>query len=339
MYATGTGSLPGTDMRGAVRHVLGSFEHAWLPELPSRGVGADMVGRASAMLDGLAVDLQPAGWRLVGNRGVDHERAISMLRRDLDDLEEAAQTFDGTVTITVCGPWTLVSLLERFTGDKVLADRGARRDVAQSLGSGVAQLLAEMRRRLPCVRFAVQLDEPLLPSVLTGTVPTASGFGRQRAVERPEATALLDFVVAPVRDEVERVRLHSCAPWPATAGLPDGGVDTDLLQRSGIDEVSLDARLLRGVDLDRLGPWMEAGRGLVLGLAPTHVPDAVSRPDAIVRRGLDLLRPLGMDPAVLQERVALSTACGLAGWSLRPAMAQLDALLEATPLLAERLDD
>ena len=32
-----------------------------LPELPDRGVGSDMVGRALGLIDGLGFDLQPAG--------------------------------------------------------------------------------------------------------------------------------------------------------------------------------------------------------------------------------------------------------------------------------------
>lgn len=40
----------------------------------------------------------------------------------------------------------------------MLADHGARREVAEALGNGLAGLVAETRRRLPAVRFVVQLD-------------------------------------------------------------------------------------------------------------------------------------------------------------------------------------
>lgn len=336
MYATGVGSLPGQDFPGAVQHVLGSFEHAWLPELPARGVGADMAGRTLAMVDGLAFDLQPQGWRLGEHSGVDHERARSILRRDLDDLEEHAQAFTGSVTLTATGPWTLAALLERPRGDKVLADHGARREVAEALGGGLASLLAELHRRLPAVRFCLQLDEPLLPAVMDGRVATASGFSRLRAVDRPVVTDLLQRVTAPVRPALaasdgdlraDDVLLHCCA----------AGLDLDLVGRAGIAAVGLDVGTLTPRDLDAVAGWLEAGRHLRMGLADTATPDAVTRPDALVTRALGLLRPLGLDPDLLVAGLSVSTACGLANWQVGPAMRQLDALREAAPLLAEQL--
>lgn len=327
MYATGIGSLPGADMPGALRHVLGSFEQAWLPELPGRGVGADTVGRTLAMTEGLGFDLQPQGWRLLERSGVDHGRARGLLRRDLDELEEAAQGFTGTVTLTMAGPWTLAALVERSRGDKVLADHGARRELAESLAAGASALLAEMGRRLPEVRWRVRLDEPLLPAVVSGGVATASGFSRLRAVDRPQASALLSVLSEALAEQVVRVGVHCCAP----------GLDLDLLARSGIAQAALDVGTLGLRDLDAVASWLEAGHELLIGLAPTQRPDVVSTPDEIVRRGLDLLRPLALDPDLLQRSLAVSTGCGLAGWTLRPAMRQLDALLEAVPLLAEQL--
>ncbi len=64
---SGVGSWPGESPREAVRAVrdlLGDgVPH--LPELPGRGVGADMIGRAASLLEGLHVETQPFGWRLV----------------------------------------------------------------------------------------------------------------------------------------------------------------------------------------------------------------------------------------------------------------------------------
>ncbi len=327
MYATGVGSLPGKDFPGAVKNVLGSFEHAWLPELPARGGGADMVGRTTALLDGLGIDLQPQGWRLGEHSGIDHDRARSFLRADLDVLEEHAQNFTGSVTITACGPWTLAALLERPRGDKVLADHGARREVAEALGNGLAGLVAEMRRRLPAVRFVVQLDEPMLPQVMSGGVPTMSGFSRLRSVDRPLASDLLQRVSTAVRGQTEQVALHCCAP----------GLDIDMVGLSGIDLVGLDVGTLTAAQVDALGAWLEAGRDLRLGLVDTAVPDAFTRADGIVQRGLSVLRPLGLDPDLLNRLVSISTACGLAGWSTPVAARQLDALLQAADLLPEQL--
>ena len=50
---TGVGSMPGTDPLRAAEISVGECEFAFLPELPARGLGADMVGRAAALLDRL----------------------------------------------------------------------------------------------------------------------------------------------------------------------------------------------------------------------------------------------------------------------------------------------
>ncbi|MEZ5194580.1 MAG: hypothetical protein R2734_20290 [Nocardioides sp.] len=51
--------------------------------------------------------------------------------------------------------------------------------------------VADVRRRLASRRLVVQVDEPTLPAVLGGRVPTASGYGRHRSVDLPEASAAL----------------------------------------------------------------------------------------------------------------------------------------------------
>ncbi len=148
----------------------------YLPELPARGPYAQLIGRSTAFLAGLAVDLQPAGWRLTDASSRDHRLAISTLRSDLDVLEELAQGYEGTIKLSVAGPWTLAAMMERPRGDRVLGDRGARRDLSQSLAEGIGQLVAEVNRRLPDIDPLIQLDEPMLPAVLGGSIATASGL-------------------------------------------------------------------------------------------------------------------------------------------------------------------
>jgi len=181
---TGVGSWPGTDMMDAIKIAFAECpDLPYLPELPARGSYAQLIGRSTAFLAGLAVDLQPAGWRLTDASGRDHRLAISTLRNDLDLLEEHAQGYEGTVKLSVAGPWTLAAMMERPRGDRVLADSGARRDLSQSLAEGTAQLVAELVRRLPDVEPLIQLDEPMLPAVLAGTIATASGLSRHRAIQ------------------------------------------------------------------------------------------------------------------------------------------------------------
>ena len=74
--ATGIGSHPGEDHAEAVRVVFGELPALpYLPELPARGVGADMIGRTASLLVELPVEVQPSGWRFADRPGRDFKRA------------------------------------------------------------------------------------------------------------------------------------------------------------------------------------------------------------------------------------------------------------------------
>lgn len=331
--ASAIGSSPGDDLPAALRLTLGELGEQdgpgepYLPELPARGVHAQTIGRTAAMLSGLSVDLQPAGWRLTDAPGIDARRARGLLRDDLDHLEEAAQGYTGPLTLTAAGPWTLAAAMERPRGDRVLADHGARRELAESLAEGVAGLAAEVGRRLPVVRLAVQLDEPSAPAVLRGSVRTASGFSRHRAVRAEEAsTAWSRVVTALAGVGVEDVRLHCCAP----------GLDLGLVTGAGIGTVLLDAAVLDARDLDRLGTALEGGTALGLGVQPTTPVDVALGPDRLARRALELLQPLELGPEIA-GRVLLTPACGLASWTSAPATLVLRDLVVAAGIVTEQL--
>ena len=68
---TALGSMPGTDPVEAARIVLGELPDLMpLPELPARGVGADMLGRTAGLLVDLAVEVvDPAGECVEGGDG------------------------------------------------------------------------------------------------------------------------------------------------------------------------------------------------------------------------------------------------------------------------------
>ena len=99
--------MPGEDVGEALRIVLGELpDLPYLPELPARGPGADMVGRTAAALVDLHVDLQPSGWRLVDRPGRDVRRARDLAERDLDTLQELAGDHVGPLKVQLAGPWT-----------------------------------------------------------------------------------------------------------------------------------------------------------------------------------------------------------------------------------------
>jgi methionine synthase II (cobalamin-independent) len=304
--ATGIGSWPGDDARDyaeAVRVVLGEVpELPHLPELPARGPGATMVGRSLGMIGDLGFDLQPAGWRLTDRPGIDHRRAKSLLLQDLDALEDQAQELEGVFKIQVAGPWTLAAAVERPRGDKILADHGARRELAQALAEGVADHLHDVRGRVGAARIVVQVDEPSLPAVLGGAVPTASGFGRHRVVHPPEASDALEWVLGAAGIEPW---VHSCAP----------GTPWQLLRGAGARGLSADLEQLDAGDMDVLAEALDAGETVALGVVPSiepaHPPTATGLTEQVLR-WLDMT---GLDPETVSDRLVLTPACGLAGAS------------------------
>ena len=318
--ATGVGSLPGEDYAEAVRLVLGELpDLPHVPERPARGVTAARTGRGLAVVAGLAADLQPAGWRLTDASGVDHRRARSLLAQDLDVVEELGQDYAGAFKTQVAGPWTLAATVEKPRGDKVLSDHGARRELAQSLAEGISVHLADLRRRLRGVdRWIVQVDEPALAAVVNAQVPTASGFGRHRRVDPPEASAHLEWVVAAITAAGAEAWVHSCAPqtpWSLVAGTGVSGLSADLDQ-------------LSAGDLDTFAEALEAGRTTALGVVPSTDPPTEPSDARVTERVQRLLDMLGLDQEVVSERLVVTPTCGLAGAS--PSWARHAVRLSAT---------
>ena len=326
--ATGVGSHPGDDQHAfdeAVRLVLGEpLGIAYLPEVPGRGATASMTGRSLAVMEELGADLQPAGWRLTGSgggSGIDHRRARSQLAQDLDGLEEQAQGYTGEVKVQVAGPWTLAATVERPRGDKVLADFGARRELAQALAEGLRTHVADVRRRVPsATRVVVQVDEPVLTMVLTAGVPTASGFGRHRAVHPPEASQSLGWVLDAVTAAGAEPWVHSCAPE----------TPLDLLRGAGAEGLSVDLAQLSARDLDELAGALEAGQRVALGVVPATDPlEGVPNEGQVTEGVLRWAEMLGLDLDRVGDRLVLTPACGLAGASLAWARTALDLVRKA----------
>jgi methionine synthase II (cobalamin-independent) len=302
--ATGVGSYPGDDPAEALRVVLGELpELPHLPELPARGPGADLAGRTAGLLVDMPVHLEPSGWRFSDRPGRDTLRSLDHLARDLDVLEEVAGGHDGPFKIQVCGPWTLAASIELRHGDRALKDPGAVRDLVASLAEGVAAHVADVRRRLPAAQVVLQLDEPGLPAALAGTVPTASGFSRLRAIEEPVAEEALRKVIE-AADAYPVV--HCCA-----RDVPYG-----LLRGAGAKALSVDLRLVPKRDDDAVGEAVDAGVGLLLGAVPA-TDAALPSLQATAEPVRDLWRRLGFPSERLAEQVVVTPACGMAGASPR----------------------
>ncbi|MBZ9642074.1 methionine synthase [Streptomyces sp. PSKA30] len=321
--ATGVGSMPGGDAREAAKTVTGSFEDfPFLPELPARGPGADMIGRTAGMLVELYARVEPSGWRIGDRPGRDTKRAWSWLGEDLDALEEFTQGYEGPLKVQAVGPWTLAAALELRNGEAALSDLGACRDLAASLTEGLRLHLAEVQRRVPGARLVLQLDEPSLTAVLRGRVKTASGYRTHRAVDR-------QIVEATLRDVIGvhgggPVVIHSCAP----------DVPFALLRRAGAKAVSFDLSLLTERDDEAIGEAVEGGTRLFAGVVPS-TDGRLSDPAGSVMGVRTLWRRLGLQPGLLATAVTVTPTCGLAGASPEYARQALAHCVRAARSLAD----
>jgi methionine synthase II (cobalamin-independent) len=304
--ATGVGSMPGEDFEGAVSLVVGDLpDLIYLPELPQRGPEAAMNGRGIALLVGLGAETQTGSWRLTAAPGADQRRARAFLARDLDGWQREAGIHQGPAKVQVVGPWTLAASTELPGGDKVVGDFGARRDLAQSLAEGVRNHVLDVRGRLPDQTLIVQIDEPALPAILGGRVPTGSGLHHHRSVDAAIASQGLEWVLAAISTQGATAVVHCCG-----GDLPIG-----VLRSAGAIAISFDLSLVRADQLDGFAEAVQDGVGMLVGVVPAVEPD-VSVSDADLTRQVERWwQSMGFAAKELSDHCLITPSCGLAGAS------------------------
>jgi hypothetical protein len=334
--------MPGENPMEAARIIAGELpDLPFLAELPGRGPGADITGRTAALLVDLPVDLAgPRGWRIAERPGRDVRRARSMLSSDLDAMEEVLEGYAGPVKIQLAGPWTLAASIEQPRSlNPALSDPGLVADLTSSLAEGVAVHVEEVAKRVPRATLIVQLDEPSLPAVLQGAVPTASGISRVRPVDEEVVRDRLHEVLAATR---KYTVVHCCSQ-----DLPFG-----IIVGAGADGVSFDPSQLRRGDFDGFAEAAEAGVGLLIGALPTtgpQGPDGGRRsgrdererptPSDTARIVRDLWRKMDLPAAQCAPQVVITPACGLPGASPQQARDALHWCREAGRVLPEMMDE
>jgi methionine synthase II (cobalamin-independent) len=323
--------MPGTNPLEAARTIAGElpdFPH--LAELPGRGPGADITGRAAALLVDIAAEVTPRGWRIAARPGRDLRRARSMLSSDLDAMEEVLDGYQGLFKIQVCGPWTLAATLEQPRSlNPALADPGLVTDLAASLAEGAAAHVAEVAKRVPGATLAVQFDEPALPAVAAGAVPTASGLNRVRAVEEEGLRDRLRQVMSAVNTHTIVHCCHRDVPFAMIVG-------------AGADAVSFDLSLLGGDDFDQLAAVAEAGAGLLAGIRGVWGDYPERRgltPTDIARTVAEAWRKTALPAAECARQVVVTPACGLAAASPAQAREALRLCREAARILPEMMGE
>lgn len=329
--ASGLGSWPGIAARPAAEVVVGELAGALahLVELPARGVGADLLGRAGALLIDMAIDTVPRGYRLVARPGAVTRRAVSMLDEDMDALEEAWETAGlrgcgRVVKVQAPGPITLAAGVELANGHRAITDPGAVRDVAASLAEGVAAHRAALARRLDAA-VVVQYDEPTLPAALDGRLTGVTALSPVAPLDEAVAEALLETCVEAAGADV---MVHSCA-----ASLP-----WKLLQRTTISAISVDVGTLRAEDLDPIAAFVESGRTVVLGVVPAVAPQRPLTVEEVAVAVVGVTDRLGFGRAALRDRVGITPACGLAGATQQWARTAIELARKAAEAFAQDPD-
>ena len=303
--ASGTGSWPGSAARQAAEVVVGELGAALahLVELPARGVGADIVGRAGALLIDVAIDTVPRGYRVAARPGAVTRRAASLLDEDIDALEEAWETagLRGSgrpVKVQAPGPITLAAQLELANGHRAITDLRAVHDIAASLAEGVAAHRASVSRRLD-TPVVVQFDEPSLPAAVAGRLTGVTALSPVAPIDETLATTMLDICAAAAGAEVS---VHCCGttlPWKA-------------LQRSNIGAVSVDVGTLEAADLDAIAEFVESGRAIVLGVVSSSTPPRLPAVEEVAAAVVAVTDRLGFTRSALRDRIGITPTCGLA---------------------------
>jgi hypothetical protein len=304
--------LPGTDPAEALRIVLGELpDLPFLPELPARGVGADLIGRGAGLLTELPVEVYAGRWRLTGRPGRDLRRARELLERDLDTLHEQASEYEGSFKIQVAGPVD-ARRRARASARRPRAARPRRgREIARRSPTGCvstsptsppgchtpACCCSSTSRR--CPRYWPAGSAPTAACTRTGR------SGRRRRGRRSPRSS---------RRSGAGDR-HCCA----------SDVPFTLLREAGAAALAIDLALV--TDLDPLGEAIDAGTAVVAGAADPRQPAPPSA--EVANRIRDVWSRLGFPPALAAERVAVSPSCGLAGASESAALSLLAACRDA----------
>lgn len=302
--------MPGVDPVEATRIVRGELGEPNLPhlvQLPDRGVGSDDVGRSAAMLEGLYVDVQPFGWRIVDRPGQDHRRAVSALSTDLNvlaDVVGAEENPGQGLKIQIRGPLAMARDLYLHHGERALSDAGARRDVAESLAAGSADHVRDVMRTSGRRKITVVMEEPGISDVLNGSVRTASGYRTLRSVPRNEVTNAWSLLVESLRGAGASAVVLKAEPRSA-----DVNTVFDAVAAAASDGICLPIGTLDGRAWERAAGLVESGGQLWLGLL-----DPSKEPPMVVRAVERILRPwreLGLEQGTLETLTLLPTG-GLA---------------------------
>ncbi|QGU07124.1 hypothetical protein COCCU_05900 [Corynebacterium occultum] len=329
MSAYGLGELPGTSVAEAADMILGETgDLVHLPQLPGRGLGSDAVGRTATLLEGIHVDRGPRSWIMSARPQIETRRSRDLVERDLEVCAEVWNMKANTIKVQVAGPWMLAAQIEMSNGHKVITDRGAMRDLTDSLIAGIRAHLAHVAHSLDVLAspqalyselvdpvVVLQIDEPLLPKINAGKILGTTEFENIPAVAENDIAERLNQVIESVRGGgVSSVLLNQTGYSPLW----------EVARESGADTVQLSLDLVRGNEhLDGFGRAIS--EGVRLGLGITNPGDQVDelgeKPRALAVRVARFFDEIGLDRALLGSAVDIHPRGGITTGTLNDAAA------------------
>lgn len=317
LRAAAAGTFPGTDLRRAAELLTAetpSPHLAALPELPQRGHHATLLGRATAQLSELFGELTSYGWRLTQRPGADHLRAAQLLRADVDTLAdvrgERAETYGeepSPLKLEVLGPVSLAAQLALPSGEKVLVDHGARRDLAESLAAGMASHVEHVRRACASQTLSVVLSETRYGRVRRGEVPTVSGYRTIRSLPRDETRVMIGVVVEALRAAGADEVILDLGETPQAEHVEDFRGR----EASRVEGLGLPVTTLGGAAWEQVAELTESGTQWLAGMLQPHETGRETLPQvsSLAARLTEPWQALGM-PASSLDSFLLTTFCG-----------------------------
>lgn len=263
----GLGPLPGTSVAEAADIIVSETSLPHLPLLPDRGLGFDEVAATAAMIPHMSITRGVRGWVL-------SDRPSRSVSADLDVCEALWGELPA-VKMQALGPYSLAASVELAGGHRAITDRGALRDLTEALIDGLSSFSAGLARRFHG-DVVIQLDEPLLPAIVSGSLRGTSDLDSVRAIHPEDLCNGLASVVSGLGREV---LLNQSGYAPLWEIAPC--------------EVLVDVSRVHGTaQLDGFGEALSSGRvglGLARGGSAREAAIGLAR----------LVAELGVDPALL----------------------------------------
>lgn len=307
MLVSAIGSMPGTEMAETIRQVADAIPDLLaLPELPARGPGGEMIGRTFGLLNQLdsqfSIETTVTGWRTSRGENRAMRRAKSWYQEDMDWLEKLVSANSAQVKLQFAGPLTLAAFVEPQTGESLIQDAGAVREISTGLSEVIRNQLKELRRRMPNTDFIIQIDEPALELVLHGGIKRRSGRGNLEPFSIDAAAGLMNGLTTEISAEAAKVWLHSCAT----------NFQNEFFTKTKFDALAVPfSAVSNPANFETVSALWDRDGFLLLGIAPQLLANEVKF-QSIITAVNRFSNQIGLSMDSMSALLGLSPECGLA---------------------------